>query len=156
MSKAHLLRKAAEVVGKFLAEANDQQIVRASARIGTDIVSRGAKSVVNTVRDNPVTAALLLYEAGPAAKELLEELVKDDPRVAEVYDVLRASEVDDIEEGDTLLDIAKFEDEFRDLASSIATCGSLSRFLAFRRGLEVSDQVLTLFLQTRNMAGSIR
>jgi len=82
MSKVKLLQEAAKHIGSWLGKADAATLRAASARIGANVATRGVGTVVNSAKENPVTAALLLFEMGALGSEMLDQLASSDERVA--------------------------------------------------------------------------
>jgi len=156
MSKVKLLQEAAKHIGSWLGKADAATLRAASARIGANVATRGVGTVVNSAKENPVTAALLLFEMGALGSEMLDQLASSDERVAEVVDVLNAQKSDKVEEDDGVFDMGKFRDEFDDISTGVGIMGSMNRLMALRRVCAMDESVLLAYVQTRELGGNLR
>lgn len=105
--------------------------------------------ILSAAKDNPMTTALVLLQAGEAGVEALDALVSEYPELRSIVD--NASPPDDAADFEGIGNIAQFRDEFNTLSTAIASLGGSDRFFAIRRAMQMSDATVSLYFQVKDL-----
>jgi hypothetical protein len=107
-----------------------------------------AQGVIEAVKNNPITAAFVLYELYGMGEPLLQELLASDSNVRESFDLLtyKPDAVDD-----SATDVTRYADEFKIIKEAIAYYGSLNNYLNAKRAMEMPDDVIRLYVSLKPM-----
>lgn len=135
------------VIQKWLASSKNAS-ASAASRIGLSSATPGA--VLQAAKDNPVTTALVLMEAGSVGSSALEALLEEKPELRELVQTMGYSN-DKVEKETHVLDLPKFKDEFECITNAARSLGGLDRLQILRRALAMDDSVYALYDQVRNI-----
>lgn len=151
------IRGITDTIRKYLGTKNVQEEARGklsaiSRRIGRTITD--PSELARLARENPLTAAMILYEVYDISHPLLQDLISAQP---ELEAVLRGFEpVSVVSETKSAADLSEFVDEFRDISAAAASLGGLNRLMAVRRAVTMPAEVFHLYVQAQEMAKVVR
>lgn len=123
---------------------------RVGRRLGLAAEASTKSRIINVVRNNKISTALLLYELGDAADGLLDEWVDLDPEIQQLIQGLHYVN-DDPKKSTSVHDIVNYADEFEVITMAIRQFGSMSRFLAIRRAIGMPEDVISTYMKTREL-----
>lgn len=141
------LSNAQDVIQKWLASSKTAS-ASAASRIGLSSATPGA--VLKAAKDNPVTTALVLMEAGSMGASALESLLEEMPELRELVQTMGYSN-DTVDKETHVLDLPKFTDEFECITNAARSVGGLDRLQILRRAISIDESVYALYDQVRSI-----
>lgn len=158
LAVGEVMKRLPSVAGPVLRKS-PEALARIGTRLGVDGAKLGVQGILNAAKNNKLTTAMILYELGTEGADLLADLRINDESVDQLVHVLDQEPVDSVNfagnSGGLNGTLGNFTDEFRDLSSAIVHYGSLERFLAVKRALQLDKETIALYIQTRSMGRSL-
>lgn len=140
--------EAAKKLESILAKQDGVVLERIGKRLGISDFS--VPGIMRQIRDNPVTTAMVAWEIGEAAKEIMD-LVREDASASSILEALQNSMRNDDapEKNLSLSTLGAYADEMDCLDRASRAVGGFDKLLNLKRALSMSDDFYVLREQLR-------
>lgn len=146
-----MLAKVGSVIESNAKKITPAQLSAVSKRIGKTVTSPA--ELARLAKENPMTAAMIVYEVYGVSHPLVAELLEADPSLEHVF--MMSDPIDSVAESTSVNDITKFTDEFAAITRASRQLGGFERFMTLRRALAMPDDVVELYVQFKAMARNL-
>jgi hypothetical protein len=122
----------------------------AASRLGLVGADVSIGSIVAAAKNNPVTTALLLVEAGSMGSDALSKMTELSPEIAQLANRFGLND-DKVTSETVVTDIGRFQDEFTTIKNAANIVGGYDRLISLRHALGLEMATYTLYEQVKGL-----